>query len=100
MRSEDFSKIAREFSKDTTTAANGGDLGFLKWGARNFGDRFYEIAFSMRKGEISHPIKSNLGFHIIMIEGKRTVEKPSFNMLKDYLRSRYYVEKRQELELY
>lgn len=89
---EDFSKIAEEVSKYPVTAKKGGELGYLAWGDRYFGDQFYETAFNMNIGEISHPIRTRFGFHIIQVEDRRTEEKLAFDKLKDHIRNRLYNE--------
>ncbi|HEX9840368.1 MAG TPA: peptidylprolyl isomerase [Anaerolineales bacterium] len=63
----DFDKLAQEFSTDTASGAKGGDLGWFGKGAMVA--EFEEAAFSMKIGEISEPIKSQFGYHIIQVLG-------------------------------
>jgi parvulin-like peptidyl-prolyl isomerase len=63
----DFDKLAQEFSTDTASGAKGGDLGWFGKGAMVA--EFEEAAFSMKIGEISKPIKSQFGYHIIQVLG-------------------------------
>lgn len=69
-KGEDFAKLAREYSKDSGSAAKGGDLGFSPRGA--FVKEFEDTLFAMKPGEISKPVKTQYGFHII----KLTAVKP------------------------
>jgi parvulin-like peptidyl-prolyl isomerase len=62
---EDFAEVARKISKDTASAANGGDLG---WQPRSFFvAEFSDAAFSQKIGEIGKPVKTEFGYHIIQV---------------------------------
>ena len=63
----DFGKLAQEFSTDTGSGAKGGDLGWFGKGAMVA--EFENAAFSMKVGEISEPIQSQFGYHIIQVLG-------------------------------
>jgi peptidyl-prolyl cis-trans isomerase SurA len=63
-----FEELAAKYSKDTQTKGNGGDLGFFA--RRQMVKEFDEKAFSMKVGEISEPIQTNFGFHIIKLTDK------------------------------
>ena len=63
----DFAKLAEGFSTDTGSGAKGGDLGWFGKGAMVA--EFEEAAFSMEIGEISEPIQSQFGYHIIQVLG-------------------------------
>jgi len=60
---EDFAELAKTYSADPGSAANGGDLGFAKRGI--FDPEFEATAFSLEENEISDPVESVFGFHII-----------------------------------
>ncbi len=62
---EDFAKLAAEYSDDTGSGANGGDLDWFGPGAMVA--PFDEAAFSLPVGEISEPIKTQFGYHIIEV---------------------------------
>jgi peptidyl-prolyl cis-trans isomerase C len=71
---EDFATVAKSDSDDTTTKVNGGDLGLFGRG-RMVGP-FDETAFSLKPGEISEPVKTPFGYHLIKVEERKmkTVE--------------------------
>ena len=63
---EDFDEMARRFSEDLNSATNGGDLGFFTRGT--FMAEFEEAAFALETGEISPPVRTDVGLHIIKLE--------------------------------
>jgi len=70
---EDFGELARELSEDSGSAANGGDLGWF--GKGRMVPAFEEVAFNLEIGEISEPVESQFGFHIIQTLGRTTVPR-------------------------
>jgi peptidyl-prolyl cis-trans isomerase SurA len=66
---KDFAELARKYSDDPGSAAQGGDLGFVKKGV--FYPEFEEAAYKLNVGEISGVIESPVGFHIIELIEKR-----------------------------
>ncbi len=68
---EDFAQLAIEYSQDPGSAMNGGSLGFVAKG--KMPPAFEEKAFKMKKGEISDPVKTQRGYHIILLEDTQTV---------------------------
>ena len=72
---EDFAAAARKHSQDPGSAAKGGDLGFSARGA--FVKEFETALYGLKKGEISAPIKTQYGYHIIkLVDIKPEVRKP------------------------
>ncbi|MEZ6197532.1 MAG: peptidylprolyl isomerase [Planctomycetota bacterium] len=63
----DFSKLAQRFSDDTSTATAGGNMQqpIKKWGG-GYDPDFQKAAYAMKKGEISSPVKSQFGYHVIL----------------------------------
>ena len=64
---ESFEELAREFSKDGLTAANGGDLGLLT--KTQLPDALGDAIFDMVEGELREPVRSDFGFHVVRLEG-------------------------------
>lgn len=87
---EDFAKVATELSKDP--GGEGGDLG---WFTRDkMVPEFADAAFKLEPGQISEPVKSQFGWHIIKVEEKRMKTFPPFEQLKDQA-MRYVAQKAQ-----
>jgi foldase protein PrsA len=66
MKGEDFAALAKEYSIDTATKDNGGELGEFPRGVMT--PEFEDAAFSLKPGEISKPVKTQYGYHIIQLE--------------------------------
>lgn len=83
---EDFSELAKEYSEDAVSAEEGGDLGYFSPGTMV--PPFEDAAFSLQKGEISEPVQTNYGYHIIKVNDIRKKDKDigSFEEIKEDLR--------------
>lgn len=79
-----FEEVAREYSKDPGSAKQGGDLGYFT--KDKMVPEFATAAFALNKGEISKPVKSQFGWHVIKVEDNRKVTIPTFNAVKEQLR--------------
>jgi peptidyl-prolyl cis-trans isomerase C len=78
-KGEDFATLAKEKSKDTKTP--GGDLGFFTRG--QMVKPFEDAAFALDVGQISEPVQTQFGWHIIKVEEKGDVPLPTFDEAKD-----------------
>lgn len=76
-----FSVLATEVSDDELTAAKGGDLGLFNVGVME--KSFEDVASSLKLGEVSEPVKSAFGYHLIKVTELVPSEAPSFNEIKD-----------------
>ena len=87
---EDFAKVATELSKDP--AGEGGDLGWFT--KDRMVPEFSAVAFKLEPGQISDPVKTQFGWHIIKVEEKRMKTFPSYDQLKEQA-MRYVAQKAQ-----
>jgi peptidyl-prolyl cis-trans isomerase D len=90
---EDFSKLAKEFSQDPGSAAQGGDLGWSE--SKVFVGPFADAAFSMKEGEIRGPVKTQFGYHILKLDGIKAPTVKTFEESKAEIEPEY---KRNEAE--
>ena len=68
-RGADFAELAKKVSDDPGSAAQGGDLGFVKRGV--FFPQFESVAYTLKEGELSQVVESPVGFHIIQLLERR-----------------------------
>jgi peptidyl-prolyl cis-trans isomerase C len=81
-----FAKIAKAQSKDPGSKDNGGDLG---WSVpSNFVQPFGEAVLKLKKGQVSAPVQTQFGWHIIKLEDTRELKVPSFDEMKANLEKR------------
>ncbi|HXW24305.1 MAG TPA: peptidylprolyl isomerase [Xanthobacteraceae bacterium] len=78
----DFAELARQKSTDPG-ASDGGDLGYFP--KEEMVPEFAEAAFKLEKGEISEPVHTRFGWHVIKVEDKRTRQVPPFDQVRDQL---------------
>ena len=81
---KDFADLAKEYSTDSSTQGNGGSLGYF--GKGDMVEEFEKAAFSMDIDEISDPVKSEYGYHIIKVTGKKEAKKASLEDNKDEIK--------------
>lgn len=91
LKGEDFAKLARENSKDTGSAQNGGSLGEFTSG--QMVEAFDKEIAKMKVGDISEPITTQFGYHIIKLEDKKPLE---FDAVKDQIKAQLQQEKFKE----
>jgi peptidyl-prolyl cis-trans isomerase C len=91
----DFEKLAREISIDPSAKANGGDLEYFSKG--QMVAEFSEAAFKLDKGQVSEPVKTQFGFHIIKVEDKRQKPLPKYDEVKEQVQA--FVVRKAQAEL-
>ena len=80
----DFAELAKEYSTDTSNAESGGELGYF--GKGEMVQEFDDKAFAMKKGEISEPVKTEFGYHIIKVTGKKEAKEAVLDDHKDEIK--------------
>lgn len=91
----DFAALAKENSTDTGSKEQGGFLGYF--GRGQMVPEFEKAAFTMIKGQVSEPVKTNFGWHIIKLEDRRRKPPPSFDDVKETILNSLAVLKAQEV---
>jgi peptidyl-prolyl cis-trans isomerase SurA len=81
---EDFAKLAREYSDDAATRAEGGDLGYF--GKDMLPKTIEELVFSMKPGEIRGPVRADRGFHVIKLVDRKTTDAKPLADVEDDIR--------------
>jgi peptidyl-prolyl cis-trans isomerase C len=94
---EDFAKVAEELSKDPGSKGEGGDLGFFA--KDRMVEPFADAAFKLSPGQISDPVKTQFGFHVIKVEEKRTKPVPTFEETQEQINTYLGRKAQQELIL-
>jgi peptidyl-prolyl cis-trans isomerase C len=90
----DFAAVAKEKSKDPG-AADGGDLGYFT--KEQMVPEFAAVAFKLDKGQLSDPVKTQFGWHIIKVEDKRMKPTPTFDQVKGQIEN--YIAHRAQAQL-
>ena len=88
---EDFAALAEQYSEDTASARQGGDLGWFERG--RMVKPFEDAAFALQPGEVSDVVQSPFGLHIIKVEERET---PSFDEQSAQFRQQAVQQRRQE----
>jgi peptidyl-prolyl cis-trans isomerase C len=83
VKGEDFGKLAAELSEDPSAKENSGDLNFF--GREQMVPEFSDAAFKMKKNEISGPVRSQFGFHIIKVTDRHEAETVALEKAKPQL---------------
>lgn len=92
---EDFSKLAEENSKDPGSKGNGGMLGYFTKG--QMVEEFSDAAFALKEGDVSDPVKSQYGWHVIKVEDRRMKPLPTFDEVKGQISQALEQQKGQEV---
>jgi peptidyl-prolyl cis-trans isomerase C len=92
---EDFAKVAGEVSKDPGSKTDGGDLGFFT--KDRMVEVFADTAFKLDPGQISEPVKSQFGWHVIKVEEKRNKPVPAFEEMQGQINT--FLERKAQQDL-
>lgn len=84
---EDFAALAKEFSQDPGSADDGGDLGYAGPGV--YDPAFEEALYALQSGQVSEPVRSEFGWHLIKLLGVQSPQVPSFDSLREKLAREY-----------
>ena len=91
---EDFARLARLYSVDYTSGVDGGDIGWMDPGATV--REYEEAASQLEEGEVGYPIRSQFGWHLIEVTGRRTIDETEQNK-RNKIKSQLLQQKRNEV---
>ncbi|MBW1938287.1 MAG: peptidylprolyl isomerase [Deltaproteobacteria bacterium] len=91
---KDFAELAKKYSDDPGTKDSGGDLGFFTKG--RMVPEFESVAFSLKPGELSEPVKTNFGYHIIEVQEKKAASIKNLADVQAQIRQALQTEKQQK----
>ncbi len=96
---EDWTDLAAKMSTDTSNSANGGDLGWF--GKGQMVEEFETAAYALKIGEVSEPVKTTFGYHIIQVIGHevRTLNSDELNTIKSAAYSKGIEQAKTEAEI-
>jgi peptidyl-prolyl cis-trans isomerase C len=94
-KGEDFATVAKEVTEDPSGKANGGDLGYFT--KEQMVPEFADVAFKLDKGQISGPVKTQFGWHVIKVEDSRMKPPPTFEEVKPQIEQ--FVTRKAQAEL-
>ncbi len=80
---QSFAELAKEYSADPSAQSNGGDLGFFD--KKSMVSEFSNVAFSLKAGEVSEPVKTQFGWHIIQVLEHQAARVRPFSEVKEPL---------------
>ena len=100
---EDFAALVKEFSQDSGTVNNGGDLGYVE--RDSFDPDFEDALYALEENEVSEPVRSSFGYHLIKLTDLQSTEVPSLESMRPSLEqelkseqvARRFIEASQEL---
>jgi peptidyl-prolyl cis-trans isomerase C len=79
-KGEDFATLAKLLTEDPSGKQDGGDLGYFT--RDQMVPEFSEVAFKLEKGQVSDPVKTQFGWHVLMVEDKRVRQPPPFEEVR------------------
>ena len=91
---KDFGELAKMYSDDPGTKDRGGELGYF--GKGRMVPEFEKVAFGLKPGEISDPVRTIFGWHLIQVEDKKAAQARPFDQVEHFVRQRALQEKKQQ----
>ncbi|WP_456276848.1 peptidylprolyl isomerase [Bacillus sp. AK128] len=91
---EDFASLVTEYSTDEATVEAGGDLGYFSTG--QMVQEFEDVAFAMEVGEISEPVQTEYGYHVINLVDRIAAAEANYEEVKEEIRTAIFESKVEE----
>lgn len=92
---QDFAVLAKANSEDTTSAVNGGDIGYISKGQTV--PEFENVAFSLKVGEVSGIVETGYGYHIIKVTDHKDPYIKTYDEVKDTIKSNIQSDKQKKI---
>jgi peptidyl-prolyl cis-trans isomerase C len=93
-KGESFEKLAKAYSLDSNSSGRGGELGFFSRGQTN--SPFEEAAFKLQPGQVSEPVKTDYGYHLIKLIARRHLQLKDLEPLRERVRDNLREEKQKQ----
>jgi len=90
----DFAELASRYSEDTGNRDTGGDLDWF--GRGRMVQEFEDVAFALEVGEISEPVKTQFGYHVIKLTDRQEAHTPTLDEVRDAVRDDYIADEEAE----
>jgi peptidyl-prolyl cis-trans isomerase C len=94
LKKESFEDVAKAMSRDSYTAQKGGDLDYL--GREQMIPEFAKAVFALKPGEVSQPVKTPFGYHLIKLVDRKKGQPFAFEQVKDQLKQRLLSQRQTE----
>ncbi len=95
LKGESFAELAKKYSDDPGSKNKGGELGYFTKG--RMVPEFEKAAFSLKKGEISKPVKTAFGYHIIKLEDIKPAHQKKLSEVRETVKGQLLKEKRRKI---
>ncbi len=95
LKGESFAELAKKYSDDPGSKNKGGELGYFTKG--RMVPEFEKAAFSLKKGEISKPVKTAFGYHVIKLEDRKPAHQKKLSEVRETVKSQLLKEKRRKI---
>ncbi len=92
-KGEKFADLAKQYSEDPGSKERGGDLGFVARGS--LVAEFEKVAFALEPGKISAPVKSQFGYHLILVHEHKPARQATFEQAQTQIRERLLADRRE-----
>lgn len=93
-KGENFTTIALQYSKDPSVTTNNGNLGEIQYNDPNYDSAFMAGAMALKQGEVSQPVLSQFGYHIIKVTKKTEYPVLTLDKVKDQIKDALLAEKK------